>query len=114
MSPPAPVWNRRPGPVPSYERKEAAMRAFSFRLYLSFFVLLFAPAVFAHDVTITGTQTFASLDGSSSDHDGATNGVFTVSDGNLIVNGVVNCNDDGASPNACPMAFAVSGSMTIN
>ncbi|HYC92389.1 MAG TPA: Ig-like domain-containing protein [Thermoanaerobaculia bacterium] len=69
----------------------------------------------AHDVTITGTNTFASLDGSSSDHDGAANGVFTVNDGNLVVNGVVNCNDDtGASDSACAMAFAIGGNMSVN
>ena len=90
------------------------MRSLSVRLVLSFFALILAPIAFAHDVTITGTQTFASLDGSASDHDGSVNGVFTVNDGNLVVNGVVNCNDDGASPSACPMAFAVSGNMTIN
>src|SRR5687768_1281811 len=90
------------------------MRSLSLRyLFLSAVVLLTFPA-FAHDVTLTGTQTFASLDGSSADHDGAANGVFTVNDGNLVVNGVVNCNDDGASPNACAMAFAVSGNMIIN
>ena len=90
------------------------MRSLSVRLLLSLFVLALAPAAFAHDITITGTQSFASLDGSSSDHDGVANGVFSVSDGNLVVNGVVNCNDDGVSPNACAMAFAVSGNMTIN
>jgi hypothetical protein len=90
------------------------MRSLSLRsLYLCTFVFVTVSA-FAHDVTITGTQSFASLDGSSADHDGVANGVFTVSDGNLVVNGVVNCNDDGASVNACPMAFAVSGNMTIN
>ncbi|HEX6085898.1 MAG TPA: tandem-95 repeat protein [Thermoanaerobaculia bacterium] len=64
-------------------------------------------------MTITGTQTFASLDGSASDHDGSANGVFTVNDGDLTVNGVVNCNDDGGGDNACSMAFAVSGDLTI-
>src|SRR4051794_6660728 len=90
------------------------MRSPSLRLLLSLSVLIFAPAVFAHDVTISGTTSFAALDGSSLDHDGVANGVFTVSDGNLIVNGVVNCNDDGGGDSACSMAFAVSGNMTIN
>lgn len=90
------------------------MRSLTVRLLLSFFALITIPAM-AHDVTITGTNTFASLDGSSSDHDGTANGVFTVNDGNLIVNGVVNCNDDtGASDSACAMAFAVSGNMAVN
>jgi hypothetical protein len=89
------------------------MRSLSVRLLLSLIVLFATPAVFAHDVTISGTQNFASLDGSSSDHDAAVNGVFTVNDGNLVVNGVVNCNDD-TTTSACSMAFAVSGNMTIN
>ena len=89
------------------------MRSLSVRFLLSLFVLVLTPAVFAHDITITGTQNFASLDGSASDHDGTVNGVFTVSDGNLTVNGVVNCNDD-TTTSACSMAFVVSGNMTIN
>jgi hypothetical protein len=89
------------------------MRLFSLRLLSVLLVSLFATTVFAHDITITGTQNFSSLDGSSADHDGVVNGVFTVSDGNLVVNGVVNCNDD-TTTSACPMSFAVSGNMTIN
>ncbi|HEY0144233.1 MAG TPA: Ig-like domain-containing protein [Thermoanaerobaculia bacterium] len=89
------------------------MRSLTVRLLLFLSILIVTTGAFAHDVTITGTQTFASLDGSSSDHDGATNGAFTVSDGNLIVNGVVNCNDD-TTTSACSMAFVVSGSITIN
>jgi len=90
------------------------MRSLSVRLLFSLFALIAVP-VMAHDVTISGTNAFASLDGSSSDHDGSVNGVFTVSDGNLVVNGTVNCNDDtGASNNACSMAFAVSGNMSVN
>lgn len=91
------------------------MRSLSVRLLLSLLAVLCTPAVLAHDVTLTGTQSFASLDGSSSDHDGAANGVFTVSDGNLVVNGIVNCNDDGpGAASACAMAFNVSGNLTIN
>ncbi|HEY6210928.1 MAG TPA: Ig-like domain-containing protein, partial [Vicinamibacterales bacterium] len=89
------------------------MRFLSIRLLLCLACVFATPAIFAHDVTITGTQTFASLDGSSADHDGTANGVFTVNDGNLIVNGVVNCNDD-SSTNACAMAFSVSGNLTVN
>ncbi|HEX8409197.1 MAG TPA: tandem-95 repeat protein [Thermoanaerobaculia bacterium] len=81
---------------------------------MSLFALIAVP-VLAHDVTISGTNSFASLDGSSSDHDGAANGVFTVNDGNLAVTGIINCNDDtGASDSACSMAFAVSGNMSVN
>ena len=89
------------------------MRSLSVRLLLFFAALILVPAAMAHDVTLTGTQSFASLDGSSSDHDGAVNGVFTVSNGNLVVNGVVNCNDD-TTTNACAMAFNVSGNLTVN
>jgi hypothetical protein len=91
------------------------MRSLSVRLLLSFLVLIIVPPAFAHDVTLSGTTSFASLDGSSSDHDGSANGVFTVNDGNLVVNGVVNCNDDGPGSNsACSMAFSVSGNLSVN
>ena len=89
------------------------MRSLSVRLLLSFVILITVPTAFAHDVTLSGTTTFASLDGSASDHDGTVNGVFTVNDGNLAVNGVVNCNDD-LTTSACSMAFHVSGNMTVN
>jgi hypothetical protein len=90
------------------------MRSLSLRLLLSLCVLTVAPALLASDVTISGTQTFASLDGSALDQDGVANGVFTVNSGNLIINGVVNCNDDGPGDSACNMAFNVSGNLTIN
>ncbi|HKR65230.1 MAG TPA: Ig-like domain-containing protein [Thermoanaerobaculia bacterium] len=91
------------------------MQSLAVRVLLSFVLVILGPLAFAHDVTLTGTQNFSALDGSSSDHDGAVNGVFTVNDGNLVVNGVVNCNDDGATSNsACAMAFVVSGNMTLN
>jgi Bacterial Ig domain len=70
----------------------------------------------ADDVTLTGVSSFASIDGSAQDHDGLANGVFTVDDGNLVIDGTVSCNDDPPKPgyaNACPMRFAVSGDMTI-
>jgi hypothetical protein len=89
------------------------MRSLSLRLLLSFLAVVSTPALMAHDVTLSGTTAFASLDGSANDHDGTTNGVFTVNDGNLTVNGTVNCNDD-SSTSACAMAFAVSGNMTVN
>src|SRR5687767_10243547 len=89
------------------------MRSLSHRTFFVLFALLLAPALFAHDVTISGTQSFAALDGSASDHDGAVNGVFTVNDGNLTVSGVVNCNDDGVGDSACSMAFAVSGNLSV-
>jgi hypothetical protein len=88
------------------------MRSLPLRLVFFVLVILTVP-VLAHDVTISGTQTFAALDGSASDHDGSANGVFTVNDGNLVVNGAVNCNDD-TTTSACNMAFNVSGDLTIN
>ena len=88
------------------------MRLLVLRLLVSSFLLL-TSSLYAHSVTITGTQSFASLDGSGSDHDGAANGVFTVNDGDLVVSGVVNCNDDGGGDSACAMSFAVSGNLTI-
>ncbi len=89
------------------------MRSLSVRLLLSFLVLIIVPTAFAHDITISGTTTFAALDGGSSDHDGANNGVFTVNDGNLTINGTVNCND-GLIGGPCAMTFNVSGNMTLN
>lgn len=71
----------------------------------------------AHSVTVGGVTAFTSLDGSLDDHDGSANGVFTVGDGDLIVNGVIQCNDDApkaASEGACAMSFAVSGNLVVN
>jgi hypothetical protein len=89
------------------------MRSLSVRLLLSFLTIFLLPSAFAHDITLTGTTSFAALDGSSSDHDGSVNGVFTVSDGDLTVNGTVNCND-GLFGGPCAMTFNVSGDMTLN
>jgi hypothetical protein len=88
------------------------MRSLTFRLLLLISILLLSTGAFAHDVTITGTQNFSSLDGSSSDHDGVVNGVFTVSDGNLAINGTVNCNDD-TTTSACSMSFVASGNVSV-
>jgi hypothetical protein len=91
------------------------MRSLSLRSLLLSVVTFASLSVLAHDVTLTGTQNFSALDGSAVDHDGSVNGVFTVNDGNLVVNGTVNCNDDGPGNNsACSMVFAVSGDMTVN
>jgi Big-like domain-containing protein/cadherin-like protein len=90
------------------------MRPLASRLLTLLSVLfLFTSAALAHDITISGTQNFSALDGSASDHDHASNGVFTVNDGNLVVNGTINCND-GLLGGPCPMTFAVSGNMTLN
>ena len=66
----------------------------------------------ADDITIGGNVSFSALDGSSQDHDGSANGVFTVSDGSLTIQGTVSCNDT-SSTSACPMSFAVSGNLTM-
>lgn len=85
------------------------------RLLLSLLLCAVAALpMFADDVTISGTVTFSSLDGSALDHDGAANGTFTVDDGNLTVMGTINCLDDGPGNNsACPMSFTVSGNFTM-
>jgi VCBS repeat-containing protein len=71
--------------------------------------LLALPAV--ADVTITGTSNFSSLDGSAQDDDHTSNGVFTVN-GNLTIQGTVNCNDSVFS-SACSMKFAATGNITM-
>ena len=86
----------------------ARHRLWAFALLL---ILCTVPLV-ADDVTVSGNVTFASLDGSSLDHDGAANGVFTVDDGDLTVLGTINCNDDSAT-SACAMQFAVSGDLVV-
>jgi hypothetical protein len=65
-------------------------------------------------VTVSGTTTFASLDGGPDDADHSVNGVFTVN-GDLTVNGTINCNDatSGAGSSACPMQFVVTGNLTL-
>src|SRR4030095_17134415 len=87
------------------------------RSLLVLLLALMTPALgFGHDVTLTGTISFSSLDGSADDHDGAVNGVFTVNDGNLVIAGTVQCNDDPPLPlnaAACPIAMAVSGNLTV-
>jgi VCBS repeat-containing protein len=85
------------------------------RLYLFLlFALLLVPVVpAAADVTVGGTVDFSSLDGSAQDDDHTVNGVFTVN-GNLTIQGIVNCNDSGpASASACSMKFVVSGDVTM-
>jgi large repetitive protein len=83
------------------------------RLLLLLFVLTALAMPALADVTISGTTSFASLDGSALDDDHAVNGVFTVN-GNLTVLGTINCNDDGAGSNsACPMQFVVSGNFVM-
>jgi VCBS repeat-containing protein len=83
------------------------------RLLLSFLaaVALAIPAF--GDVTISGTTTFAAIDGSAQDDDHTVNGTFTVNS-NLTVLGTINCNDDGAgTADACSMNFAVGGNLTL-
>ena len=81
---------------------------------LSWIVL--ATPIFADDVTLTGTLSFGTLDGSAQDHDGAVNGVFTVNDGDLVIGGTVQCNDDpplSLNAGACPIAINVSGDLIV-
>ncbi|HEV7424963.1 MAG TPA: Ig-like domain-containing protein [Thermoanaerobaculia bacterium] len=82
-------------------------------LLLIAILLLVAALPAAADVTVGGTVNFSSLDGSAQDDDHIVNGVFTVN-GNLTVQGTINCNDSGpASASACSMKFAVSGDVTM-
>src|SRR6266576_7358849 len=84
------------------------------RLWLFIALIVIGLPVYADNVTISGNVTFASLDGSSLDHDHTVNGVFTVNDGDLTVLGTINCNDDGPGANsACAMQFAVSGNLVL-
>jgi hypothetical protein len=92
------------------------MGRFGRRLLPVFLVALFAFALpaLASNVTINGTASFSSLDGSVDDQDHVVNGIFTVT-GDLIVNGTINCNDEGAGSNsACAMRFDVSGNVVMN
>ena len=76
--------------------------------------LVFALPAFASNVTINGAANFSSLDGSSDDQDHVVNGVFKVT-GDLIVNGTINCNDEGPGNNSgCSMRFDVSGNVVMN
>jgi VCBS repeat-containing protein len=82
-------------------------------LLLIAILLLVAALPAVADVTVGGTVNFSSLDGSAQDDDHIVNGVFTVN-GNLTVQGTINCNDSGpASASACSMRFAVSGDVTM-
>jgi VCBS repeat-containing protein len=81
---------------------------------LVLFLVALPLSLFADNVTVSGTTTFSALDGSSLDHDGAANGVFTVDDGDLTILGTINCLDDGPGNNsACAMSFAVSGNLSM-
>jgi len=83
------------------------------RLLLSFLVAIALAIPAFGDVTISGTTTFAAIDGSALDDDGVANGTFTVNS-NLTVLGTINCNDEGPNDaSACPMNFVVSGNLTL-
>jgi hypothetical protein len=92
------------------------MSRFGRTLLPLFLVTMFAfafPAL-AANVTVNGTTSFSSLDGSLDDQDHLVNGTFTVN-GDLIVNGTINCNDDSpGNTSACSMRFVVSGNVVLN
>ena len=95
------------------------MKRSAFAPYFCAF-MLFSYALFttvsADPVTIVGPVAFSTLDGSSADHDGAANGVFTVDDGPLIVKGQITCLDEAPLPvgaGGCAIALAVSGDLTL-
>ena len=83
------------------------------RVFVALSLLFFVMSLRADDVTISGTVSFASLDGSAQDHDHGVNGIFTVDDGNLIVAGTINCNDFDKPSSACAMRFNASGDITL-
>lgn len=71
---------------------------------------------FAADLTISTSQTFASLDGSASDDDSTINGVLTVN-GNLTIanGGSITCDDpqDNSGIGGCPISVSVSGNLIV-
>lgn len=78
---------------------------------------LFPAVLLADDVHLGGTISFAAIDGSAQDHDGLADGVFSVDDGNLVIGGIVQCNDDAplaGSAGACGMRFSVSGDLVLD
>ncbi|HEX7153789.1 MAG TPA: Ig-like domain-containing protein [Thermoanaerobaculia bacterium] len=84
------------------------------RLWVLILVVLAVAVPAAANVTVSGNVQFSSLDGSAQDADGVVNGTFTVN-GDLTVQGSINCNDDSGPANnsACPMTFAVSGNVVM-
>jgi large repetitive protein len=97
-------------------RRGVVMGRFGRVVLPGFLVALFAFALpaFAANVTVNGTTSFSSLDGSVDDQDHLVNGTFTVN-GDLIVNGTINCNDDTpGNTSACSMKFAVTGNVILN
>ena len=73
-------------------------------------------AATADDLLLSGVVAFGELDGSSDDHDGAADGVFTVDDGNLVIAGTVQCSDGPPLPgnaSACPIRISVSGDLVV-
>jgi hypothetical protein len=93
------------------------MRSLSLRFLVAFSILFVPVLAFATNVTVSGTTTFAALDGGPNDADHSVNGVFTVN-GDLTINGKITCSggegDDNSSNNACAMKFAVSGNLVMN
>ncbi len=73
----------------------------------------FVIPVHAADLTISGTTTYAALDGSLDDEDHSINGVVTVS-GDLTVNGSITCLDGRGSSSACAMQLNVGRDLIIN
>ncbi|HEX9985548.1 MAG TPA: Ig-like domain-containing protein [Thermoanaerobaculia bacterium] len=85
-----------------------------YRLWLLILSVLVVAVPASANVTVSGNVQFSSLDGSAQDADGVANGIFTVN-GDLTVQGTINCNDDAGSVNnsGCPMTFAVSGDVSM-
>ncbi|MEO8035783.1 MAG: tandem-95 repeat protein, partial [Acidobacteriota bacterium] len=89
------------------------MRSLSIRFFAGLLLLVTPTIASAANVTISGSTTFAAIDGSSDDEDHVANGVFTVS-GDLTVNGAINCNDTGGSSSACAMSYNIGRDLIVN
>jgi VCBS repeat-containing protein len=98
--------------------EEKSMLRSALKIVLAAFLTctVFSGVAVANDIHISGIVAFSSLDGSSDDHDGVANGVFTVNDGNLVIDGTVQCNDGPPLPGnagACPIRISVSGDLVL-
>ena len=84
---------------------------------LSALLTLAADPAQAHDVLIpAGLVRFVDLDGSPEDHDGLADGVFSVDDGNLTIEGTITCDDAAplaVAASACAIQLNVSGDVLL-
>src|SRR4051794_33147499 len=82
---------------------------------LALLVTTAASPALATTLTLTGTVQFSSLDGSADDSD-PTPGIFAYN-GDLVIDGTINCNDDAPLPlaaPACPISIRTSGDLVMD